>query len=88
MKLPTRQSKARETKIDGNRRNPVQHDETPPVGVILREKELDAETGTRRVTRWRWRKQGLFPRPIRLGPNSIGYLRSEIEEWLRQRERV
>ena len=28
-----------------------------------------------------------FPRPIRLGPNSVGWLKSEVVEWIRTRER-
>ena len=29
-----------------------------------------------------------FPRPIQLGPNSVGWQKSEIEAWLNTRERT
>ena len=29
-----------------------------------------------------------FPRPIQLGPNSVGWRKSEIEAWLNTRERT
>ena len=88
MKLPTGKPKSQQAKRLEHTENRVPSAGTPSNGAIIREKELDAETGTRRLSRWRWRKQGLFPRPIRLGPNSIGYFRSEIEQWLRERERA
>lgn len=31
--------------------------------------------------------QNEFPAPIRLGPNSVGWLREEIEEWIASRPR-
>ena len=67
--------------------------DTPPVvtvpgGSVLREKDAALAMGLSRTTRWRMRKRGDGPRPIRLGPNSIGYLRSEVEQWLRERERA
>ena len=34
------------------------------------------------------RESDAFPRPIRLGPNSVGWRRAEIEEWLNARERA
>ena len=34
------------------------------------------------------REDDPFPRPIRLGPNSVGWRRSEIEEWLDSRARA
>jgi predicted DNA-binding transcriptional regulator AlpA len=61
---------------------------TVPGGSVLREKDAALAMGLSRTTRWRMRKRGDGPRPIRLGPNSIGYLRSEVEQWLRERERA
>ena len=34
------------------------------------------------------RKDDPFPRPIRLGPNSVGWRKAEVEEWLDARERA
>ncbi len=39
-----------------------------------------------RSTIWRWVRAGIFPRPLRVGPNSIGWLESEIEDWLEARK--
>ena len=35
-----------------------------------------------RQTYWRWERAGLFPERVRIGPNSIGYRESEINEWI------
>ena len=34
---------------------------------------------------WRLEKQGRFPRRLRIGPNRVGWLESEIEDWIRSR---
>lgn len=34
-----------------------------------------------RTTVWRWTKRGLFPRPVQLGPNSVGWKEHEVVEW-------
>ena len=38
--------------------------------------------GKSRTTIWRWVKSGHFPAKRQLGPNSVGFLASEIESWL------
>ena len=40
------------------------------------------------VTQWRMEKAGLFPARVRLNRASVGWLLSEVEEWLNSRERV
>lgn len=55
---------------------------------ILRDQELDSVTGVSRATRYRWIKDGLFPAPVKLGPNSVGWRESVIREWLESRETV
>ncbi len=39
-------------------------------------------TGLSRTTIWRLEREGLFPARRRLGPNSVAYLESEIDEWV------
>ena len=39
-------------------------------------------------TIWRWERLGLFPRRRTCGRNKIGYLESELREWLEQRVAV
>lgn len=55
------------------------------IGAVLRWPELKREVPLSRVTVWRWAKEGKFPRPVTLGPNCSGWLRSEVEEWKRGR---
>ncbi len=52
---------------------------------ILRRPDVLDMVGASAPTIWRWEKAGTFPRRIRLGGNSVGYLESEILEWLQHR---
>lgn len=36
-------------------------------------------------TLWRWTQTGIFPAPKQIGPNRVGWLSSEIEEWMNSR---
>ena len=33
-------------------------------------------------------RKGTFPRPVKLGPNSIAWRSDEIESWIESRERL
>lgn len=35
-----------------------------------------------RPTLYRWMKEGRFPKPIRLGGGSVGWLSSEVDQWI------
>lgn len=48
---------------------------------IVRPKELCQRLEISRATLWRWERQGLMPKKRQLGPNAVGWLESEIEEW-------
>jgi prophage regulatory protein len=48
---------------------------------ILRSHELAERLGVSRVTLWRWERKGLLPRRIQIGPNTAGWLESEIDAW-------
>lgn len=50
---------------------------------VLRTKEVVKRVGLSRTTIWRREQAGDFPRRIPLGENSVGWLRSDIDEWLR-----
>ena len=58
--------------------------------TILRMPAVIAMTGISRSRIYVYmdRETDPFPRPLRLGPNSVGWRRSEIEEWLGTRERA
>lgn len=52
---------------------------------IRRLPAVKARTGLSRSTIYLRIAEGTFPRPIALGPRAVGWLESEIEDWLRQR---
>jgi prophage regulatory protein len=54
-------------------------------GTIIREPELLKSLEVSRVTVWRWVRDGKFPRPVALGANSKGWIRSEVAGWLAAR---
>ena len=55
---------------------------------LVRSTELVALVGLSRTQVWRLEKAGQFPRRRRLGPNSVAWLLSEVQEFLNSREVV
>ncbi|MBI9092599.1 MAG: AlpA family transcriptional regulator [Desulfobacterium sp.] len=49
---------------------------------ILRCKEVENKVGLRHTKLYMMMNEGTFPKPIRLGPRSVGWVESEIDEWL------
>ncbi len=54
---------------------------------ILRTPEVTRLTGLSRTTLWRFERRGTFPRRIRLGANSVGWLEDEVRDWVNSRPR-
>ncbi len=52
---------------------------------FLRTKTVVERVGYCRSHLWRLERDGQFPRKIRLGPNSVAYVESEIDEWIAAR---
>lgn len=52
---------------------------------ILRSLAVREKTGLPKSTMYLYIKEGLFPRPIKLGVRSSGWIEDEINEWLNQR---
>ena len=52
---------------------------------ILRLPEVKSRTGLPRSTIYLRISQGTFPLPISLGARSVGWIASEIEEWISHR---
>jgi len=52
---------------------------------ILRRKQVQNRTGLSRSTIYERVKAGTFPRPISLGPRTVGWLEAEIDHWLSER---
>ncbi|OGT96400.1 MAG: hypothetical protein A2X80_01120 [Geobacteraceae bacterium GWB2_52_12] len=55
---------------------------------VVRRRQLLELIGVSAVTQWRMEKAGLFPQRFRLGMGAVGWHLTEVEEWLRNRERV
>ena len=55
---------------------------------ILRLPEVMRLTGLSKATIHRRCRDGTFPEPVRLGPQSIGWWRAEILEWLESLQRA
>lgn len=54
---------------------------------ILRLNDVRKLLNLHKSTIYRLIERKEFPAPIRLGPNSVGWLREEIEEWIASRPR-
>ena len=52
---------------------------------ILRLKDVMAKTGLARSTVYKNINAGTFPRPIGLGGRSVGWIESDVDEWINQR---
>jgi prophage regulatory protein len=52
---------------------------------ILRLPAVKARVGLSRSSIYLYISRGLFPKPIAIGQRSVGWVSSEIQDWLRQR---
>lgn len=52
---------------------------------VLRRRRVEALTGLSRSSIYAGVNAGTFPKPIQLGAQSVGWLASEIDAWLRDR---
>ena len=59
--------------------------EVPLQVRFLRLPEVMARTGLSRSTIYVRLEQGLFPRPVSLGGRAVGWIESEVDEWIRER---
>ena len=53
---------------------------------LLRQPEVCARTGLSRTVIFRKRRAGVFPAPVRISDNVIGWHESDIDAWIRARE--
>lgn len=49
---------------------------------ILRLKDVIEKTGLARSTIYKYVDAGTFPKPISLGGRSVGWIDSEVDEWI------
>ena len=52
---------------------------------VVRKRKVCEMLGVSPATLWRWTRRKGFPAPIQLGPNTVGWLTTEIDEWLAAR---
>ena len=52
---------------------------------LLNSKAVQERTGLSRATLWRLENAGTFPKKKRITPGRVGWLESEIDEWIRSR---
>ena len=52
---------------------------------FLRLPEVEARTGLSRATIYVRMAAGTFPQPVSLGRRAVGWIESEVEEWMRER---
>ena len=55
---------------------------------ILRRPEVEAKTGLARSTIYLYIEKGTFPAPVKLGLRSVGWIETEVEDWIASRERM
>lgn len=53
--------------------------------LVYRPADLYAMLGVTRITLWRWYNNGTFPKPMQLGPHSIGWMAKDVNAWLESR---
>ena len=52
---------------------------------IIRKPALFSKIGLSDATSWRMEKKGDFPKRLRLGGNSCGWLETEVNQWIEGR---
>ncbi|WIM06848.1 MAG: AlpA family transcriptional regulator [Candidatus Nitricoxidivorans perseverans] len=50
--------------------------------TIIRRRRVEAKTALPRSSLYAKIKAGDFPPPIRLGPNTVGWIEAEVDSWL------
>ena len=56
------------------------------MNMIMRSNALQQYVQLSRTTIWRLEKSGQFPKRVRLGQNSVGWLKGDIDTWLESRK--
>ena len=55
---------------------------------FLRHKQVETRTGLSRSTIYHYIKDGVFPKPVPLGPRAVGWLEAEVSGWIAERVRI
>ncbi len=56
--------------------------------TLFRRPQVQQRTGLSRTTLYEYIKDGAFPAPVRLGARAVGWLESEVSEWIHARVKL
>ena len=56
--------------------------------TILRRRHVEQRTGLSRSTLYQYIKDGDFPPPVQLGLRAVGWLESDVSDWISARVKV
>ena len=56
--------------------------------TILRRPQVQQRTGLSRSTLYQYIKEGEFPASVQLGPRAVGWLESDISDWISARVKL
>ncbi len=52
---------------------------------LLRRREVEEITGLSRAGIYEQMTEGVFPKPVRIGPRAVAWVDSEVSKWQRKR---
>ena len=56
--------------------------------TILRRPQVQQRTGLSRSTLYQYIKDGEFPASVQLGPRAVGWLESDVSDWITARVKL
>jgi len=56
--------------------------------TILRRPQVQQRTGLSRSTLYQYIKEGVFPASVSLGPRAVGWLESDVSDWISARVKM
>ena len=56
--------------------------------AFLRRKQVETRTGLTLSTIYQYIKDGAFPKPVPLGPRAVGWIESDVSEWIAGRVKI
>jgi prophage regulatory protein len=54
---------------------------------LIKKEEVMKNTSLPHSTLYRYINQGLFPKPVKLGPRSVAWFEDEVEAWIKNLNR-
>ena len=61
------------------------HTMTSSSPTILRRLQVQQRTGLSRSSLYQYVKEGAFPASVQLGPRAVGWLESDVSDWISSR---